>query len=256
MSRYFMRELLPHGAVDEPQLPVFLTSWVDKSSALCMYTMTQSRIWSVPHLKTGCWYLDFPKSFCPVEEEDVKKSCNKADSKGAATMPVNAEEQDVEIEPNLLPEKERLKRERETKKAELKAEKEAEKAKDKLEREAKKARRSGKSKAVASSIPMLVLPEASTGSMSQNPRKRDSSFTQLSVSRLQQCISPAFQDCTGGTLLLDELFLSTSLEATESYYVEHNAFPKEWLEMQAFLEKVFPVSCFPLLHDVTAKVLK
>jgi hypothetical protein len=61
---------------------------------------------------------------------------------------------------------------------------------------------------------------------------------------LQQCISPAFQDCTGGTLLLDELFLSTSLEATESYYVEHNAFQKEWLEMQAFLEKVFPVSCF------------
>jgi hypothetical protein len=194
----------------------------------------------------------------PVEEEDVKKSCNKADSKGAATIPVNAEEQDMEIEPdlNLLPKKERLKRERETKKAELKAEKEAEKAKDKLEREAKKAGRSGKSKAVASSIPTLVLPEASTGSMSQNPRKRDSSFAQLSVSRLQQCTSPAFQDSAGGTLLLDELFLSTSMEATESYYVEHNAFPKEWLEMQAFLEKVFPVSCFPLLHDVTTKILK
>jgi hypothetical protein len=186
MSRYFMRELLPHGAVDEPQLPVFLTSWVDKSSALCMYTMTQSCIWSVPHLKTGCWYLDCLKSFCPVEEEDVKKSCNKADSKGAPTIPVNAEEQDVEIESNLnlLPKKERLKRERETKKAELKAEKEAEKAKDKLEREAKNVGRLGKSKAVASSTPPLVLLEASTGSMLQNPRKRDSSFAQLSVSRL------------------------------------------------------------------------
>jgi hypothetical protein len=57
-------------------------------------------------------------------------------------------------------------------------------------------------------------------------------------------------------LLLDELFLSTSVEATESYYVEYNAFPKEWLEFQAFLEKVFPVSCFLLLYDVTAKVLK
>jgi hypothetical protein len=188
----------------------------------------------------------------------VKKFCNKADSKGVATILVNAEEQDVEIEPDLslLSEKERLKREKETKKAELKAEKEAEKAKDKLEREAKKAGRSGKSKAVASSTPTLVLPEASTGSMSQNPRKQDSSFAQLSVSRLQQCASPAFQDYAGRTLLLDELFLSTSLEATESYYVEHNAFPKEWLEMQAFLEKVFPVSCFPLLHDITAKVLK
>jgi hypothetical protein len=49
-----MRELHPHGVVDEPQLPVFLTSWVDKSSALCMYTMTQSRIWSISHLKAGC----------------------------------------------------------------------------------------------------------------------------------------------------------------------------------------------------------
>jgi hypothetical protein len=87
-----MRELHPHGVVDEPQLPVFLTSWVDKSSALCMYTMTQSRIWSVPHLKASCWYLDCPKSFCPVKEEDVKKSYNKADSKGAATVLANAEE--------------------------------------------------------------------------------------------------------------------------------------------------------------------
>jgi hypothetical protein len=67
----------------------------------------------------------------------------------------------------------------------LKAEKEAQKAKDKLEREAKKVERSCKSKAVVASTPTLVLLEASTVSMSQNPRKRDSSFAQLSVSRLQ-----------------------------------------------------------------------
>ena len=54
-----------------------------------------------------------------------------------------------------------------------------------------------------------------------------------------------------GTLLLDELFLSTSLKAIESYYVKHNSFPMEWLGMQAFLKKVFPVSYFLLLHDVT-----
>jgi hypothetical protein len=57
-------------------------------------------------------------------------------------------------------------------------------------------------------------------------------------------------------LLVDELFLTGSLEATDAYYVEHNAFPKEWLDMQAFLEKVFFFSSFPLLHDVTTKVLK
>jgi cation transport ATPase len=186
-----MRKLLPNGTIDEPQLPVFLTSWVDKSSVLCMYTMTQSRIWSVPHLKASCWYLDFPKSFCPVEEEDVKKSCNKADSKGTVTVPINAEEQDVEMEPDLslLLKKERMKilnqKERDTKKAKVKAEKEAQKAKDKAERDAKKGERSSKSKAVVASTPTFVLPEASIGSMLQNPRKRDASFAQLSVSRLQ-----------------------------------------------------------------------
>jgi cation transport ATPase len=120
----------------------------------------------------------------------VKKSCNKIDLKGVATVPINIEEQDVEVELDLslLPEKERMKifnqRERETKKAELKAEKEAQKAKDKADREAKKVERSYKSKAIVASTPTLVLLEASTGSMLQNPRKRDASFAQLSMSRL------------------------------------------------------------------------
>ena len=57
-------------------------------------------------------------------------------------------------------------------------------------------------------------------------------------------------------MYLDELFLSTSLDAVVSYFVEHDAFPKERLEMQAFLEKVIPVSCFSLLHGVLAIVLK
>ena len=78
--------------MDEPQFPVFLTSWVDKSSTLCMYTITQFCIWSVPHLKAGCWYLECSKSFYPVEEEDVKKSCNKADLKDVATVSINVEE--------------------------------------------------------------------------------------------------------------------------------------------------------------------
>ena len=253
-----MRELLPLGGVNELKLPVFLTSWADKSSTLCMYTTTQLRIWSAPHLKTGCWYLDCPKSFCPPEEEDVKKSCSKADLKDAATAPDNAEEQDVEVEVDLtqLSEKEKQKRQRETKKAEKKAEVEAEKLRKQLEKEGRKGGRSGKSKAGEASTPPLVLPEASTGSMSQHPRKRDASFAQLSISRLQQCASPAFEDSKGGTLHLDELLLSTSLDAIMSYFVEHDTFPKEWLDMQAFLEKVFFVSCLSLIHDDIATVLK
>jgi hypothetical protein len=88
----------------------------------------------------------------------------------------------VEVDINLLPEKERnkilLQRER---KAMNKAEKEAQKAKDKAEKEAKKVEKSGKSK--ASTLPLLLI-ETSIASPSQNPRKRDASCAQLSLSRL------------------------------------------------------------------------
>jgi hypothetical protein len=109
--RYFMRELLSLGTVDKPKLPVFLTSSVDKSSAFCMYTMGQTRIWSVPHLKAGCWYIDCGKIHCPIEEEDVKKACEKADLKGAAVASDHGErqEEEVEVEINLLPEKKKNK---------------------------------------------------------------------------------------------------------------------------------------------------
>jgi hypothetical protein len=31
--------------------------------------------------------------------------------------------------------------------------------------------------------------------------------------------------------------------STDAYFMEHNAFPKEWIDMKAFLEKVFLFSC-------------
>jgi hypothetical protein len=178
--RYFMRELLPLGAVDKPMLPVFLTSWVDKSSALSMYTTGHTRMWSVPHLKAGCWYIDCGKIHCPVEEEDVKKACEKADSKGAAVASDHGEEEEeeVEVDINLLPEKEK-------KKAKDKAEKEATKAKDKAAKQPKKGGRASRSKTMATPSPPILMTETSTASPSQNPCKRDSSFAQLSVSRLQ-----------------------------------------------------------------------
>jgi hypothetical protein len=81
--RYFMWELLPASVVDK-------SKWVDKSSSLCMYTMVQTRIWSVPHLKASCWYIDCGKVYCPVEEEDVRKACETVDSKDATTGTNNA----------------------------------------------------------------------------------------------------------------------------------------------------------------------
>jgi hypothetical protein len=45
-----MRELLPLGAMDKPQLPIFLTSWVDKSFAQCMYTMAYRYVLGQLHI--------------------------------------------------------------------------------------------------------------------------------------------------------------------------------------------------------------
>jgi hypothetical protein len=94
----------------------------------------------------------------------------------------------VEVNLNLLSEKERnkilLQRLKDAKKATDKAEKEAPKAKEKAMREAKKPERGSKSKTVAVPSPPLLLTETSIASPSQNPYKQDASYAQLSVSRL------------------------------------------------------------------------
>jgi hypothetical protein len=213
-----------------------------------MYTMTHTRIWSNAHLKACCWYTDCGKVYCPLEEEDVKKACEQADSKGAALGTNQGEEQEdeVEVDINQLPLKEKNKilnqRARDKKKAEEKAEKDAEKAKEMEKREAKKAGKSGKSKA---STPPHLLTETSYASPSQNLRKRDASTAQLSVSRLQQLASPALKDSAGGALHVQEFFFSGSLLSIDAHYLEHNAFPKDWLDMKAFVEMVCIFSyCF------------
>jgi hypothetical protein len=224
---YFIRELLPLGAIEDAHLSQFLTSWTDKNSSACMYTMFLIRCWSIAHLKACCWYIECGKSFCPVEEEDAKKACDQADSQGAALGPNEGEvqEDEVEVDINLLPEKEKNKilnqRKRDADRAKAKTDREAQRAKDKAERDAKKGGRSGKSKAVVASTPSLVLPQVSTASQSQNPRKRDSSCAQLSLSRLQQITSPALMDSIGGALHVQEFFFSGSLLSTDAYYVQH-----------------------------------
>jgi hypothetical protein len=207
--------------------------------------------------KVGCWYIDCGKIYCLIQEEDVRKTCEMADSKGAPTVFDNAQEHEdeVEVDISLLPEKKKNKiikqRERDAKKAEDKEEREAQKAKDKEERDAKKAKdkedreakKAGKSKAVAAPSLQLLLTEASTATPSQKSRKQDASVAQLSMSRLQHITSLALMDSTGGALHIQEFLSSGSLLSTNAYFMEHNAFPKEWVDMKAFIEKVLLSSC-------------
>jgi hypothetical protein len=178
----------------------------------------------------------------------VKATCDKVDPRGVKLV------SDVVVVPEeltladlaLLPKKERNKilnqRTRDAKKAERESTRATAKAlkEGTAEKGAKKGEKPGKSKVITS---QLLLTETSTATPSQNPRKRDSSLAQLSVSRLQQLTSPSLMDSAGGDLHVQEFFFSGSLLCTDAYYMEHDAFPKEWVDMKAFLKTVCHFYC-------------
>jgi hypothetical protein len=109
--RYFKRELFPLGAIEETHMPQYLSSWTDKNSPQCMYTVYLVCLWSIAHLRACCWYIDCRKAFCPVEEEDAKKACDEADLQGAALGANQGEvqEDEVEVDIDKLPKKEKIK---------------------------------------------------------------------------------------------------------------------------------------------------
>jgi hypothetical protein len=208
-----------------------------------MYSPTQMRNWSAPHLKEGCWYIECRRTICPVEEEDVKATCDKADPRGVKLVPdvvVVLEELNL-ADVALLLEKERNKilnqKARDAKKALLESTRATAKAVKEVvaEKKGKKGQKLGKSKVIT---PQFLLTKTSTATPSPNPRKRDSSLAQLSVSRLQQLASPSLMDSAGGALHVQEFFFSRSLLSTDAYYMDHEAFPKQWVDMKAFLKKV------------------
>ena len=69
-----MYELLAIGAITKEHLPIFLYAWLDKSNSTCMFSTSQQRKWSIPHLTGGGWYLDYAHSFTPPFEIELRKS--------------------------------------------------------------------------------------------------------------------------------------------------------------------------------------
>jgi hypothetical protein len=57
------------------------------------------------------------------------------------------------------------------------------------------------------------------------------------VSRLQQLTSPSLINSAKGALHVQEFFFG-SLLSTDAYYMDHKAFPKEWVDIKAFLMTV------------------
>jgi hypothetical protein len=93
-SKYFSREPQPLGAIEKAALPLYLSTWLLKSSLHCIYTVALLHGWSVTHLKARCWYLDYGKTFCPEDEEDVNKTCIQAEPLGAESVSNNGNDYD------------------------------------------------------------------------------------------------------------------------------------------------------------------
>jgi hypothetical protein len=73
-----------------------------------------------------------------------------------------------------------------------------------------------------------------------NPRKCDADFAGLSVSR------PSLKDSLVDTVQVDEFFCNGSFQTLDAYFTEHEAFSKEWMNLQAFLHKIPP--CIGKFH--------
>jgi hypothetical protein len=180
-----MKELLPKGATDLNKLPLFLTTWVDKTSQHCMFSQGQLRMWTLPHLKAGSWYIDCGKGFCPEKEEELKNKLDAADiASGSAVGALQGGTSDADdLDLSQMNEKEK-------KKAIAQRLANAEKAKKRLDKEAvrptekskedSKLLKKGEKRTGKSTIEGAAFGDEDTIPAIENPRKRDSTFAGLS----------------------------------------------------------------------------
>jgi hypothetical protein len=234
--------LQPKGAIEKSQLPDFLSTWVDKTSPQVMYSVGQIRSWPLPHLKTGCWYIDCGKGFCPEEEEELKVAIDAKDSTSGSAPATEDADKGSDDDGDLanMSEKERkkeiarraLEKDKEKKKKE-KAKKASVKAGKKPEGSSRKSKDADAAKSAGD-----IVPESTPTTLSSGSLKRNATFAGLSMSRMQLGTTRSLKDCATDLLFVDEFFFHGSFLTAEAYYAENKVYPKEWDELMAFLQKV------------------
>jgi hypothetical protein len=237
-----MKELLPKKAIQKAHLPLYLGTWIDKTSAQRMYTPLRIRAWSLPHLKGGGWYLDCSKGFCPTKEEADKAAIHAIHA--SAPGPMDSQEDLEEL--IILEDKERenllAKKKKEANRALLKKQKDEEKEKEKKKKAEEKAKNAqGKTAKKTSMVAgkSINTPEViSSASPSSQSCKRDADLAGLSLSTLQYGTSPLAGVSTGASTIVDEFFFQGSLLTLAAHLNKHSNFPKEWSDLQALLEQV------------------
>ena len=66
--RYFKLELFPKKAIQKADLPLILTTWLDRSSLDCMFSIVQLKTWPTHHLQACPWYIECHFGVTPPEE--------------------------------------------------------------------------------------------------------------------------------------------------------------------------------------------
>lgn len=84
------------NAISKEDLPVFLSAWVDRSNAACMFSALQQRTWTTSHLTAGAWYLDCISSFTPSFESELRKSREAIGESGIEMVDLTCIEDETE----------------------------------------------------------------------------------------------------------------------------------------------------------------
>ena len=184
--RYFKYELLPKRAIAKEDLPIFLTTWLDRSNQACMFSAVQQRTWTTAHLTSGAWYLECGVGYTPPHEMELKKSRQALGESREEMVDLNTIEDDSAREKAV---KRRLdsdrKKAQKVKEAEDKAE---QKEKERLERAAEKAAKKGKKKVTTPGPEDDAVPVAAGSTVNSDSRvpssntrgtKRGLSYDQL-----------------------------------------------------------------------------
>jgi hypothetical protein len=235
--RYFKHELLAKKAIAKADLPVFLESWMDRNSDMCMFSMPQLKTWTSTHLKGVGWYLDCVLGYVHADEKDLKSSAETADK--PALLDGELENLDEEARLKLIAKveaadkKKAMKIIEQQKKLAAREQAKIDRAAEKIAKEEKKKNPKVKEipKPSASSI---VDAESQRQSQEQRGTKRDSGYLELSQAIVPYCGQVQEFHDLGEDHEIDELILNTSLGAALPQNGD-NPLPTMFVEIQNFL---------------------
>ena len=84
-------------AIEKRDIPIFLSGWLDKSSENCMFDEFLLKTWKLPHLRTGAWFLECPRSACPADEADLLAQIDAASGSALPSEGLGESEEEVEV---------------------------------------------------------------------------------------------------------------------------------------------------------------